>query len=116
MGLNEPRRDRMKIPRLLLPLVVGAAALAFTATVTLATRAEAGRTHLKIDLLVTNANTGQPLSGKDPLTGPVLFQVAVRTNGVDCAGDFVVTALGAQGSPPSVLVQRVPFVIGPAVG
>jgi hypothetical protein len=28
----------------------------------------------------------------------------------------VVTALGASGAPPSVLVQSVPFIIGPAVG
>jgi Putative binding domain, N-terminal len=42
------------------------------------------------------------------------FQVTVRSNGVDCAGQFAVTALGAPGNSPEVLVQRVPFVIGPA--
>jgi hypothetical protein len=34
----------------------------------------------------------------------------------NCAGQFVVTALGAPGAPPSVLVQFQAFIIGPAVG
>jgi hypothetical protein len=42
--------------------------------------------------------------------------VTVTTNGIDCAGQFVVTALGAPGAPPSVLVQFIAFIVGPAFG
>jgi hypothetical protein len=45
------------------------------------------------------------------------FQVTVTgAPQFNCAGQFVVTALGGAGAPPSALVQVVPFIIGPAVG
>jgi hypothetical protein len=69
---------------------------------------------LRLRVTVRNADTGEPIGWHTPLGTP--FQVTVFTNALDCAGQFVVTALGASGAPPSVLVQVVPFIIGPAVG
>jgi|GEM_PF-6342036 len=45
------------------------------------------------------------------------FQVEVINYGADCAGQFVVTALGDPnlGAPPSALVQFVSYIIGPSV-
>ena len=45
-----------------------------------------------------------------------MFSITVTTNGVKCAGQFVVSALGGPGNAPAVLVQVVPFIIGPATG
>ena len=73
-----------------------------------------GGRHLHIDVTAFRSDTGKPLGSSVP-PGTV-FQVKVATNGVDCAGQFVVTALGAPGAPPSVLVQVVPFITGPALG
>lgn len=69
---------------------------------------------LRLRVTVRNADTGERIGWHTPLGTP--FQVTVSTNDVDCAGQFVVTALGASSAPPSVLVQVVPFIIGPAVG
>lgn len=45
------------------------------------------------------------------------FQVTVTgAPQFNCAGQFVVTALGGAGAPPSALVQVVPFIIGPFGG
>jgi hypothetical protein len=70
--------------------------------------------HLRLRVTVRNADTGEQIGWRTPLGTP--FQVTVSTNDVDCAGQFVVTALGSSGAPPSVLVQAVPFIIGPGVG
>jgi hypothetical protein len=71
--------------------------------------------HPVITISVTDLTTGETISNEQTITATDFFQVTVTTNGVNCAGQFVVTALGASGSPPSVLVQSVPFIIGPAV-
>jgi hypothetical protein len=73
-------------------------------------------TELSISIKVTNLDTGLRIEEWETLTSVTPFQVTVTTNGLDCAGQFVVTALGAPGAPPAVLVQAVPFIIGPAVG
>ena len=70
---------------------------------------------LRIRITVTNLTTGKLIKQRSRLTQEANFAVTVTTNGVDCAGQFVVTALGAPGSPPSVIVQSVPFVVGPAL-
>src|SRR2546425_9748162 len=77
-----------------------------------------GLGRLRISIEVTNLDTGMPIKRRDTLTAVTPFQVTVTTNGIDCAGQFVVTALGdpSVGAPPSVLVQFIPFIIGPAVG
>jgi hypothetical protein len=80
------------------------------------TGAKAEAVHPKITIDVRDFNTGEPIRRGETLTEITDFQVTITTAGVDCAGQFVVTALGAPGVPPSVVVQAVAFVIGPAVG
>ncbi len=70
-----------------------------------------------IQVSVFDVTTGQPIApGQVLTTNTDQFQVTVTTNNIDCAGQFTVTALGAPGNPPSVLVQSVPFIIGPFGG
>ncbi len=69
-----------------------------------------------LTLTVRDLTTGRAISPKQTLTASDNFQVTVTTHDVDCAGQFVVTALGAPGAPPSVLVQLVPYIVGPASG
>ena len=71
---------------------------------------------LTIHVTVKDVTTGKMIKPGQMVHAGDLFQVTVTTNGVDCAGQFVVTALGASGAPPSVLVQSMPFIIGPATG
>ncbi len=73
----------------------------------------------KVPVLTTtvqDVTTGHNITSGEILTTNDNFQVTVTTHDVDCAGQFVVTALGAPGAPPSVLVQVVPYIIGPASG
>jgi len=81
-----------------------------------ATTAFASDEGLRVTISVRNPITGERIRGEASVPAGTTFQVSVTTNGVDCAGHFVVSALGAPGNPPSVLVASVPFVIGPAVG
>jgi hypothetical protein len=70
-----------------------------------------------IVVTVEDITTGLPISSGETITAGDQFQVTVNvTNNVDCAGQFVVTALGAPGAPPEVLVQNVIYIIGPASG
>src|SRR5579863_1793910 len=71
---------------------------------------------LSLTITVQDITTGQPITNGETLHATDNFQVTVTTNNINCAGQFVVTALGAPGAPPSVLVQTVPYVIGPASG
>ena len=76
---------------------------------------ESPSSNLKISITVTNLGTGQALSSRETVAAGTPFQVTVASNGVHCAGQLVVTALGADTLQPA-LVQSVPFVIdGPAV-
>lgn len=69
-----------------------------------------------ITITVMDVTTGQQISPGETITAGDQFQVTVTvTNNIDCAGQFVVTAVGA-GALPEVLVQVVPFIIGPASG
>ena len=70
----------------------------------------------KINLRVTRTDTWAAIRQNQIIKEAVTFQVEVVGNGADCAGQIVVTALGTGGAPPSVLVQLVPFLVGPAVG
>jgi hypothetical protein len=69
-----------------------------------------------ISITLQDTTTGQPITNHETLSATDNFQVTVTTNNINCAGQFVVTALGASGAPPSVLVQAVPYIVGPAVG
>jgi hypothetical protein len=69
---------------------------------------------LRIGIRVTDVATGQPIG--ESVSSGTSFQVTVSTNGIDCAGQWVVTSIGAPGLPPSVIVQAVPFIVGPALG
>jgi len=76
-------------------------------------------TRSKIAISVMDLTAGRPLKDRETITPGVdgdRFQVTVNGNGGDCAGQYVVSALGAPGGLPSVLVQFVPFIIGPGVG
>jgi len=76
----------------------------------------ADATRLKIVIGVVDATTNRPIKSGDTIPAGHLFQVTVASNGIDCAGQLLVSALGAPAAPPSVLVQTVPFIVGPAVG
>lgn len=69
-----------------------------------------------LHVTVTDVTSGQRVRSGRTFDAPFDFQVTVATDGIDCAGQFVVTALGAPGAPPSVLVQSKTFILGPAVG
>ncbi len=70
--------------------------------------------HPVIKISVTDITTGAPIRTRQTITAGDIFQVTVTTNGVDCAGQFVVTALGLN--TPAALVQFLAFTIGPASG
>jgi hypothetical protein len=70
-----------------------------------------------ITITVLDITTGLQITNGEVITAGDQFQVTVTvTNNIDCAGQFVVTALGAPGAPPEVLVQNVVFIVGPASG
>ena len=71
---------------------------------------------LFISLQVMDLTTGKVIKPGQTVTAGDQFQVIVTTNNINCAGQFVVTALGAPGAPPSVLVQVVPYIVGPFGG
>jgi len=71
---------------------------------------------LMIKISVENLDAGEPIRQGQTVVENSQFQVTVRTNGIDCAGQIVVTALGAPTFPPSVLVQSFSFIIGPFGG
>ena len=71
--------------------------------------------HPNIWIEVTNLDTGMPIKRNTIINVETPFQVTVTNYGADCAGQFVVTALGAPVNPPSVLVQYQAFIIGPSV-
>jgi hypothetical protein len=72
----------------------------------------------KIVLSVTafDITANQPIAKGQTVRAGHQFAVTVTTNGIDCAGQFVVSARGAAGGVPAVLVQAIPYVIGPASG
>jgi hypothetical protein len=73
-----------------------------------------GQASPKLALTVEDLTTGQPISSGEIVANMDKFDVTVTTtNGIDCAGQWIVTALGAPGFPPSVPVQVHAFVIGP---
>jgi len=66
---------------------------------------------------VKDLTTGKQIVQDSTITAGDEFQVTVSgAPEFNCAGQFVVTALGAPTAPPSVLVQLQAYIIGPAVG
>jgi len=72
--------------------------------------------HSVLTITVSDLTTGQPIARRQTVMAGDAFQVTVSTDGSDCAGQFVVTALGAPGAPPSALVQSLPYIVGTSVG
>lgn len=96
------------------------AAVSVTATLLLASGRPDGwaEGHSRpLEITVRDVTTGQPVESGDTITAGDQFQVTVTVaDQVNCAGQYVVTALGAPGGPPSVLVQFQLFILGSAVG
>jgi hypothetical protein len=70
-----------------------------------------------IGISVEDVTTDKQIVNGGTITAGDQFQVTVTgAPQFNCAGQFVVTAIGAAGAPPSALVQNQPFIIGPAVG
>jgi hypothetical protein len=70
-----------------------------------------------IAISAKDLTAGKQIVSGSTITAGDKFQVTVTgAPEFNCAGQFVVTALGAEGAPPAVLVQNVTFIIGPAVG
>jgi hypothetical protein len=70
-----------------------------------------------ITISVKDLTTDKRITPGGTITAGDEFQVTVTSGPTfNCAGQFVVTALGAAGAAPSVLVQSLTFVIGPASG
>ncbi|MGA2073818.1 MAG: hypothetical protein ABSH52_09965 [Terriglobia bacterium] len=70
-----------------------------------------------IALSVQDLTTGKSVVPGGTITAGDQFQVTVTAAPeFNCAGQFAVTAVGAAGAPPSVIVQVVPFIIGPFTG
>jgi len=78
--------------------------------------AQGNAVHPRLSISVSDLTTGQPIAREQTVTAGDAFQVTVSTSGIDCAGQFVVTALGASGAPSSALVQFLPYIVGPSVG
>jgi hypothetical protein len=70
-----------------------------------------------IAISVNDLTSGKPVISGSTIPAGDEFQVTVMgAPAYNCAGQFVVTAVGAAGAPPSALVQIVPFIIGPFTG
>ena len=109
MSINNYRKQMRSA---LLAASVGCAAITLVVTGSAFVKAPKA----KISISVMDLTTGQPVVSSQTVAGGDLFQVTLTSNNADCAGQFVVTALGAPGSPPAVLVQFTPFVVGPSSG
>lgn len=94
---------------------ISALAFSLTALLSISALAQSNLGGLGIGIRVINPYTKQNIDQGSTLSAITPFQVIVTTNGINCAGQFVITALGAPGNPPSVVVQNAPFIIGPAV-
>ena len=68
---------------------------------------------LKVTVTVQDVTTGQPISNGEVLHATDNFQVTVTTNGINCIGNFLVTAENTTGEIGS---QEVFYIIGPASG
>ena len=73
--------------------------------------------HPFIRIMVTNLDTELPIQRNTTLYEVgIPWRVTVTNYGADCAGQFVITAIGAPGYPPSVSLQALAFTLGPSVG
>ena len=86
-------------------------------TFTDAQTAWGGPAAASISISVEDVTTGKNVANGTTIPVGDTFQVTVTgAPEYNCTGQFIVTAVGAPGNPPSVSEQLVPFVIGPAVG
>ena len=70
-----------------------------------------------LQISVFNVTTGQDVPSGAVITQGDVFHVTVTLMpGVNCAGQYVVTAIGVAPAPPSAMVQSMAFILGPAVG
>jgi hypothetical protein len=69
---------------------------------------------LKTTISIQDLTTGKPITNHETIHAVDTIQVTVTTNGVNCAGQIAITALGTTGAPPEVGVVSAPFTIGPA--
>jgi hypothetical protein len=69
---------------------------------------------LRTTITVQDLTTGQLIKRGETINAVDTVQITVTTNGVNCAGQVAVTALGITGAPPEVGVVSAPFTIGPA--
>jgi hypothetical protein len=67
----------------------------------------------RIKITVMDLDAYKPIRNGQTLASLTDFRVTVTNTGGDCAGQFVVTALGDVTSAPSALVQTWSFIIGP---
>jgi hypothetical protein len=88
--------------------------LLVTITLLLAISVSSESKHPVITISVADVTTGQSIADGDTILARDTIQVTVTTNGVDCAGQVAITALGTTGAPPEVGVVSAPFTIGPA--
>ncbi len=64
-----------------------------------------GSTSLHVAITVKDLTTDSTIKSGHTILSGHKFAVTVTTNGIDCAGQYEVTALGSSGAPPEVLVQ-----------
>ena len=103
-----------RYPRRIFVLAAIAALTSLLATHTVTGTALGSEKTLRLTLSVTNPDTGQPIRSGSTIPATTPFQVTASTNSIDCAGQIVITALGAPGFLPSVLVSSSTMIIGPA--
>lgn len=108
----------MPLRNTLVLLAMLLAAAAITLAPPIHAQADGGQRAPKpLAISVQDITTGQPITNGETIAALDQFQVTVTVaNPINCAGQFVVSALGAKGGPPSVLEQSVPFELGPASG
>jgi hypothetical protein len=77
---------------------------------------ESSQSAFTTTITVQDLTTGQPITNGETISALDNYTVTVTTNGINCAGQLTVTALGAPGFPPEVGVLSTPFFIGPYKG
>lgn len=73
---------------------------------------------LRLGITVQNLDLDQRIWPGETLSMGTNFQATIEGSGVDCVGDWLISAVGDSnvGAPPSVPVARGPMQLGPAAG
>lgn len=109
-NLTQPDRTNVQITALVV-------AVLFSSVLSFGQSGAPATTSPTIAITVFDVTTGLEITNGETITAGDKFQVTVTlTNNIDCAGQFVVTALGTPGGLPEVLVQNGTFIVGPASG